>query len=194
MRDAATTTSGAVVLVEGESDHRAVLALASRLRVDLGAAGVRVAAMGGVTNMRHCIGALDAELPAPRVLGLFDVGEFDVVRRMLDESGRGRPADLAEAEALGFFACSLDLEDELIRAAGPATVEAVLSEAGELARFRAFQGQVLQRDRPVEAQLRRFAGTAGGRKAWFGAAVIDRMPLDRAPAGILSLLREAVRS
>ena len=88
--------------------------------------------MGGVTNLRHHFAALGAEPDPPRVVGLYDIGEFAVVRRMLDEAGRGRPADVAEAESLGFFACSLDLEDELIRAAGVDLVETVLAEIGEL--------------------------------------------------------------
>lgn len=191
MRDVGTTTDRAVVLVEGESDRRAVLALAVRLGVDLAAAGVRVVDMGGVTNLRRHFAALEAEPDPPRVVGLYDIGEFEVVRRMLDEVGRGRPEDIAEAESLGFFACSLDLEDELIRAAGVELVESVLAESGELALFRASQGQLAQRDRPVEAQLRRFAGTASGRKIRFGAALVERLPLERMPPQLVGLLRAA---
>jgi hypothetical protein len=192
MRDIGATTVRVAVLVEGESDRRAVLALARRLALDLVAEGVDVVDMGGVTNLRHHFTALEAEPDPPRVVGLYDVGEFEVVRRMLDESGRGRPDGTAEAEALGFFACSLDLEDELIRAAGVDLVETVLAEVGELPRFRAFQGQLMQRDRPVEAQLRRFAGTASGRKIRFGAALVERIPLERVPPQLIALLRAAV--
>lgn len=194
MRDIRATTVRVVVLVEGESDRRAVLALARRLGMDLAAEGVDVVDMGGVTNLRHHFAALEAEAESdpPRVVGLYDIGEFEVVRRMLDESGRGRPDGTAEAESLGFFACTLDLEDELIRAAGIDLVETVLAEVGELPRFRAFQGQLMQRDRPVEAQLRRFAGTASGRKIRFGAALVERIPLERVPAQLVALLHAAV--
>lgn len=194
MREVGAADGRAVVLVEGESDRRAVLALARRLAVDLVAEGVHVVDMGGVTNLRHHFAALEAEPDPPRVLGLYDIGEFEVVRRMLDEAGRGRPVDIAEAELLGFFACSLDLEDELIRAAGVGLVESMLAEGGELARFRAFQGQVVQRDRPVEAQLRRFAGTASGRKIRFAAALVERLPLERVPPQLTALLRTAMSS
>ena len=50
----------------------------------------------------------------------------------------------------------------------------------------------MQRDRPVEAQLRRFAGTASGRKIRFGAALVERLPLERVPPQLVALLRAAV--
>ena len=192
MRDIRATAVRVVVLVEGESDRRAVLALARRLGMDLTWEGVDVVDMRGVTNLRHHFAALEADADPPRVVGLYDIGEFEVVRRMLDESGRGRPDGTAEAESLGFFACTLDLEDELIRAAGVDLVETVLAEVGELPRFRAFQRQLMQRDRPVEAQLRRFAGTASGRKIRFGAALVERIPLERVPPQLVALLRAAI--
>ena len=89
---------------------------------------------------------------------------------------------MRDLEALDFFACALDLEDELIRAAGPDIVEGVLADHRDLLRFRTFQRQPAQRGRPIEAQLRRFAGTASGRKTWFAADVVEVLPLDRVPA------------
>ena len=53
MRDAGAVVDRVVVLVEGESDRRAVLALAARLGRDLHSEGVRVVDMGGVTNLRR---------------------------------------------------------------------------------------------------------------------------------------------
>ena len=99
---------------------------------------------------------------------------------------------MADLEAQGFFACSLDLEDELIRAAGPSAIEAVLAARGDLERFRTFQRQPAQRDRPIGAQLHRFAGTAAGRKTWFAADVVEVLPLDHVPRGMARLLAEAV--
>ena len=180
MRDIGATTVRVVVLVEGESDRRAVLALARRLAMDLAAEGVEVIDMGGVTNLRHHFAALDRGTDPPRVVGLYDIGEFGVVRRMLDEAGRGLPEDIAEASRSEFFACSIDLEDELIRAAGVGLVETVLAEVGELRDSGRSRGST-QRDRPVEAQLRRFAGTASGRKVRFSAALVERLPLERCP-------------
>ena len=98
---------------------------------------------------------------------------------------------MADLEAQGFFACSLDLEDELIRAAGPSAIEAVLAARGDLERFRTFQRQPAQRDRPIGVQLHRFAGTAAGRKTWFAADVVEVLPLDHVPRGMARLLAEA---
>lgn len=180
-----------VVLVEGESDRRAVLALAPRLGHDLASAGAVVVAMDGVTNLRHHLAELDGRPTPPRLLGLYDVGEAATVARMLASAGRPVAASVADLEAQGFFACSLDLEDELIRAAGPSAIEAVLAARGDLERFRTFQRQPAQRDRPIGAQLHRFAGTAAGRKTWFAADVVEVLQLEHVPTGMARLLAEA---
>ena len=190
-RDRGTRT---VVLVEGESDLRALATLARRLGRDLDAEDAELVAMGGVTNLRRHLSEISAMPVPPRVLGLFDVGEAATVSRMLAGSGRPRASTLAELEALGFFACSLDLEDELVRAAGPAVIEEVLAEHRELDRFRSFQRQPAQRDRPTAAQLRRFAGTASGRKTRFAADVVEVLPLDRMPAPLVGVLDAVVAS
>ena len=181
-----------VVLVEGESDRRALLALARRLGLDLTAAGAVVIAMHGVTNLRHHLAELDGRPMPPRLLGLYDIGEAATVGRMLASAGRPDAASSADLEAQGFFACSLDLEDELIRAAGPAAIEAVLAVHHDLTRFRVFQRQPAQRERPIEAQLHRFAGTAAGRKTWFAADVVEVLPLDRVPRGMARLMEETM--
>jgi len=183
MRDGAT-----VVLVEGDSDRRALEVLARRLDQDLAASGVDIVPMDGITNLRHHLAALDAQPEPPRVLGLFDAAERAPVARMLTAAGRGPAESIDELEALGFFACTLDLEDELIRAAGPELVEGVLAEHRDLTRFRTFQRQPYHRARSIEAQLHRFAGTAGGRKAWFAADVVEVLPIERMPQPMLRLL------
>ena len=181
-----------VILVEGESDRRALLALARRLGLDLTAAGAEVIPMHGVTNLRHHLAELDGWPMPPRLLGLYDIGEAATVGRMLASAGRPDAASSADLEAQGFFACSLDLEDELIRAAGPAVIEEVLAVHRDLARFRVFQRQPAQRERPIEAQLHRFAGTAAGRKTWFAADVVEVLPLDRVPRGMARLMEETM--
>jgi hypothetical protein len=184
-RDRAERT---VVLVEGQSDRRALAAAARRLGHDLEAVGARLVVLDGITNLRRHLAEVDSVPAPPRVLGLFDVGEAATVMRMLADSGRPRASSLAELEVAGFFACSLDLEDELIRAAGTVVIEEVLASHRDLDRFRRFQRQPAQRDRPVSAQLRRFAGTAGGRKTWFAGDVVEAMPLDRVPAPLVGVL------
>ena len=89
-------------------------------------------------------------------------------------------------EALGFYVCDVDLEDELIRALGTAAVEAIVDAQGELGTFRTFQHQPAQRGRPAEAQLRRFMGTASGRKIELRAPARRRVgPVTRATAARL---------
>ena len=181
-----------VVLVEGESDRRALAALARRLGHDFAASGADVVPMDGITNLRHHLAELDARETRPGVLGLFDVGEQAHVARMLTAAGRGPADSVDDLEALGFFACTLDLEDELIRAAGADVIEGVLAERRDLTRFRTFQRQPFQRDRPIDAQLRRFAGTAAGRKTWFAADVVEVLPIERMPQPMLRLLDAVV--
>ena len=130
-----------VALVEGECDWRAVIAAARRLKIDLAAVGADVVAMHGVTNLRRHLAELDARPAPPRILGLFDIGEQDHVARMLAETGREAAGPVRDLEALDFFACALDLEDELIRAAGPDIVEGVLADHLDLLRFLTFQRQ-----------------------------------------------------
>ena len=184
-------TETTVVLVEGESDRRALVAVARRLERDLAAAGVDIVVMDGITNLRRHLGRLGVDSPEFRVLGLFDVGEAATVARMLTEAGHPSAGSTAGLEALGFFACSLDLEDELIRAAGATLVQDVIASRGDLARLRSFQRQPAQRERAIGAQLRRFAGTASGRKTWFAADIVEVLPLDRVPGPLARLLDAA---
>lgn len=191
------------MLVEGESDRRAVLAVARLLGRDLEAAGARIVSMDGVTNLRTRLAELGADAARrPSVLGLYDVGEAPVVARMLDAAGATgaegaagagvAPAErVAELERRGFYACSLDLEDELIRALGAERVEAVLRDDGDLARFRVFQGQPAQRGRPVEAQLRRFSSTKAGRKKRFAAELVEMLEPAEVPRPLRVLVERA---
>jgi plasmid stability protein len=94
----------------------------------------------------------------------------------------------ADAENLGFFACSEDLEDELIRALGPEAVERVIAAEGEIGALRRFQVQPAQHGRSVEAQLRRFVGTRAGRKIRYGALLAAALDLGNIPAPLSKLL------
>jgi hypothetical protein len=84
-------------------------------------------------------------------------------------------------EALGFYVCVADLEDELIRSLGGAVVEQVIDAQGELGSFRTFQKQPAWRGRTLEEQLRRFLGTHRGRKIESAALLVDALDLTRVP-------------
>ena len=170
-----------VVLVEGSSDQVALEALADRRGRDLAAAGIAVVPMGGARNIRRFL-----EQFGPRGLnlglaGLCDAGEEGDFRRGLEWAGLGSNLGRAEMEALGFYVCVADLEDELIRCLGAAAVEQVVEAQGELGSFRRFQRQPAWRVRPSQEQLRRFIGTHSGRKIRYARLLVDALELTSVP-------------
>jgi hypothetical protein len=94
----------------------------------------------------------------------------------------------AGLERTGFFVCVADLEDELIRALGAASVEQVVQAQGELGSFRTFQKQPAQRDRARHEQLRRFMGTRSGRKIHYGRVLVEALDLAQVPRPLASTL------
>jgi hypothetical protein len=160
--------------------------LARRRRRDLAAEGVTVVAMGGATNIGRFLETYGPAGQDLRVLGLCDAQEARFFGRALERSGLAIPGAATDLAAYGFFVCVEDLEDELVRALGVAAVEAVVSTEGELAALRTLQRQPAQRERPAEAQLRRFLGSHSGRKARYARALVQALepsavpvPLDR---------------
>jgi hypothetical protein len=183
----------AVVLVEGGSDRAALTVLARRQGHDLAAGRIRVAEMGGATNLGHFLAYLGpAGLGLP-LAGLCDAAEAPLFCRALGAAGLAPgvvPAGLARA---GFFVCHGDLEDELIRAVGPAGVQDVIESQGELRSLRRFQDQPAQRDRELTAQLHRFLGTRSGRKAQYAALLAGAVELALMPAPLAGVLSYARR-
>jgi predicted ATP-dependent endonuclease of OLD family len=175
------SSAGAAILVEGESDRLAVEALARRRGRDLGKERVAVVPMGGSKNINRFLdryGPVGLDL---RLAGLCDAGEEGDFRRALERADLGRDLTRAGMERLGFFVCQDDLEDELMRALGPEAVEGVLEQLGALDPFRTFQKQPQWQGRAVEEQLRRFIGTASGRKALAAPLLVDALDRDRVP-------------
>lgn len=173
-----------VVLVEGASDRAALEALAERRGRDLGAEGVAVVAMGGATNIGHFLAAYGPRGLDVRLAGLCDVAEEGYFQRGLERAGFGSGLSRADREALGFFVCDADLEDELIRALGTPAVERVVAAQGELGSFRLFQRQPAQQGRSTRAQLHRFLGTRSGRKSHYARELVRALDLDRVPAAL----------
>jgi hypothetical protein len=171
-----------VVLVEGASDAAVVRVLCDGRGVDPETVDLRD--MGGVTNVGHHLRELDG---SARVLGLYDAPEERFVIRGLRSTGRD-VSTREDLRRLGFVVCDRDLEDELIRALGPARVESILAELGELERFRAFQRQPQWRGRDVSDQLHRFAGTASGRKLLLARRLAEELSPATIPAPLISLV------
>jgi hypothetical protein len=174
----------AAILVEGWSDQAALEALARRYGRDLRSEGIIVLPAGGVTNVFRFAEALGQRGLGLQLTGLYDLAEELYVWRILERVGLGTNLGRTEAEALGFFVCDTDLEDELIRALGTAGVMSVLDAQKELASFRIFQHQPAQRGRDLHGQLRRFIGTRAGRKIRYGTLLTDALDVDRVPRAL----------
>ena len=156
-----------VIMVEGESDRVALEVFSARMRIAL----PRIVTVGGASGARRAI----SELPDSNVIGLVDANEQAQFRRVIER----------------VFVCDPDLEGELVRALGIDAVEAVIAAQGELASFRRLQNQPAQRGRPVEAQLARFFGGRSGNKHRYARLLATAIPLNRIPAPLAELIREA---
>jgi hypothetical protein len=177
-----------VVLVEGVSDQLAVEALARRRGRDLGAEGISVVPIGGATNIGRFLELFGPTGHNVRLAGLCDAAEERDFRRRLGRAGLGSDLSRAEMEALGFFVCVADLEDELIRSLGTARVEQLIDAHGETRQFRTFQKQPAQRGRTAAAQLRRFLGTRSGRKIEYASLLVDALDLTQVPRALDGVL------
>jgi hypothetical protein len=178
----------AVVLVEGISDQSALEALARRHGRDLAADGVSIGPIGGAQAIRSSLEQFGPKGLNLRLAGLCDVGEEREFKRGLERAGLGSDLTRADMEALGFYVCVEDLEDELIRALGVAAVEAVVAANGDLRAFRTLQKQPGWRGRPEAEQLRRFMGSGGRRKIRYGAFLVEALDLDRMPRPLEGVL------
>jgi len=157
-----------VVLVEGITDRIALEAVAAKLGLDLAEAGIEIVPIGGAQAIRRAA----AQYEGQRVVGLCDAGEERWFRRVLGDAA---------------YVCTADLEDELIRALGPARVEEVVAAQGELETFRNFQNQPAWRGRPVEAQLRRWLQN-GGRYLRYPPLLVEALEPDAIPRPLAGVL------
>ena len=173
--------SRAVVLVEGVSDQVALEALAERLGRNLTAENISILPMGGATNISSFLDLFGPRGLDVRLAGLCDAGEEGDFRRGLERAGLGSNLSRADMEALGFYVCVADLEDELIRALGAASVEEILDAQGELGSFRTVQRQPAWQGRGTKEQLRRFMGSGAGRKIRYARLLVDALDLTRVP-------------
>jgi hypothetical protein len=173
--------SRAIVLVEGFSDQIALETLAARRGRNLDAEGVAVVPIGGAQAIGRFLTRFGPQGSDARLAGLCDVGEESVFRSGLEHAGFGSHLTRGDMERLGFHVCVTDLEDELIRALGPAAVEAVLDSQGDLGSFRTFQKQPAWRGQAIEGQLRRFMGSADRRKLRYARLLVGALDLSQIP-------------
>ena len=157
----------AVVLVEGITDRIALEAVAAKLGLDL--AGVEIVPIGGAQAVRRAAEQYESE----RIVGLCDVREERWFRRVLGDATH---------------VCVEDMEDELIRALGPAHVEEVISAQGELETFRHFQNQPAWRGRPVDLQLHRWLRSAHRRNKRYPPLLVAALEPSEIPAPLAGVL------
>lgn len=181
------------VLVEGESDRLAVLALARLQGRALVAEGVEVVAMAGVTNTRTHALRLGPRGRGLALAGLYDAPAAPRVRRGLADAGLEAALAPDGLERVGFFGCDADLEDELVRALGADGVEAVIDAEGDGASLARLAQMPAQRGWTRERVLRRFFGAGARRKARYAPLLVEALGPDRAPAPLRALL-EHVRA
>ncbi len=184
----ATSFSRTIVIVEGTSDRRALEALAARHGRNLDAERVSIEVIGGAQQIGSFLRRFGSQNPGVRLAGLCDVGEERHFRRALEHAGFGLNLTRADLEALGFFVCDADLEDELIRALGVTAVEQVIAGQGELRAFRTLQKQAPWQGRPRDEQLRRFMGSGGRRKIRYADLLVQALDLTRVPRPLERLL------
>jgi hypothetical protein len=180
--------SRTVVLVEGMSDRIALEVLAGRRGRDLAAEGVCVDAMAGATNIGHFLDLYGPRGRDVRLAGLYDAAEERFFQRGLSRAGFGPELSRPAMEALGFFRCAADLEDELIRALGTDEVQQIIEAEGELESFRILQRQPAQRGRSTQDQLRRFMGSRSGRKYRYAGLLAGAVNLARVPRALDGVL------
>jgi hypothetical protein len=171
----------AVVLVEGTSDRAALETLAERRGRDLAAEGVSIVPIGGAQAIGRFLDRFGPRGLDVSLAGLCDAPEEDRFRRGLERAGLGSDLTRTDMERLGFFVCVGDLEEELIRALGPASVVRVVAAQGDLGAFRTLQKQPAWRGRPPEEQLRRFMGSGGRRKIRYARLLVQALDLREIP-------------
>jgi hypothetical protein len=157
-----------VVLVEGITDRIALEAVAAKLGLDLAEEGIEIVPIGGAQAIRRAAAQYEGE----SVVGLCDAGEERYFRRVLGDAA---------------YVCTADLEDELIRALGPARIEEIVDAQGELETFRNFQNQPAWRGRPVEAQLRRWLQN-GGRYLRYPPLLVEALEPEGIPRPLSGVL------
>ena len=145
--------------------------------------------MGGASALTEFLGnVLGSQGFDGKLAGLCDEGEVGEFKRGLERAGLGANLSRSDMEALGFYVCVVDLEDELIRALGAAAVQEVIERQGDLRAFRTLQHQPAWRGRPTEEQLRRFFGSGASRKIRYGRLLVEALDLERVPRPLQRVL------
>jgi hypothetical protein len=155
---------------------------------DLEAEGVSVIPINGAHAIAAFLRRLAAEEPGANFAGLYDEGEEEVIRAALERAGYGPHLDRSQLEMIGFFACSADLEDELIRAASQSILSRLIELEGDEKPWHSFRNQPAWNGRPVDQQFRRFIRSVSERNSRYIRAIVETIDLSRLPRPLRLLL------
>lgn len=177
-----------IVLVEGVTDELALTLAARRSGRDLATEGVSVIPINGVHGISRFLQRLAAEEPQANLAGLYDEGEERVVGVALERAGYGPSIDRGGLERVGFFACSADLEDELVRAAGVTVLSRLIQLEGDARPWHTFCKQDAWQGRPVDQQFRRFIRSVSSRNSRYIRAIVETIDPSKLPRPLQLLL------
>jgi hypothetical protein len=177
-----------VVLVEGVTDELALTLAARRSGRDLETEGVSVVPINGAHAISRVLRRLTAEEPRPRLAGLYDEGEEEVIRAALERAGYAPGGSRGGLERVGFFACSADLEDELIRAAGVTAISRLVELEGDAQPWHTFRKQRAWQGRPMDQQFRRFIRSVSERNSRYIRAMVETIDPSELPRPLRGLL------
>jgi hypothetical protein len=177
-----------IVLVEGVTDELALVLAARRLGRDLAAEGTAIVGTNGAHGISRLLGQIATHEPDARIAGLYDAGEEAVIAAALDGAGRGKNLDRSQLEQIGFFACVVDLEDELTRAAGEPLLLRLIGLEGDAQAWRTFRKQQAWQGRPVEQQFRRFIRSVSERNSRYIRAIVETLEPSQLPRPMRLLL------
>jgi hypothetical protein len=144
--------------------------------------------MGGATTIGHFLDLLGPPGYELELAGMCDLNEESDFQRELERVGLGSDLTRARMEALGFFVCQADLEEELIRALGADRVQSIIQQQGELTSLNILLRQPYHRDRPIEQVLWRFMGTRSGRKTNYARLMAEALDMHMVPWPLAGLL------
>lgn len=177
-----------MILVEGRTDELALTLAARRLGLDLNAEGVRILGTNGAHGMGRLVSQVASEVPTAKMAGLYDAGEEAVVRVALERAGLGDRLARGQLEGIGFFACVVDLEDELTRAAGQTLLARLIELEGDAQAWRKFRTQRAWQDRPFDQQFRRFIRSVHDRNSRYIRAIVETIDPSQLPRPLRLLL------
>lgn len=183
-----TSSARTAVLVEGESDKAALEVLARRKGRDLVEEGVLIVPMGGASNVGTCLRRYGPQGLNLRLAGMCDASAFDYFRTNLERVGLDPGMSVHTMAEVGFFVCDRDLEDELIRSLGTATVEEIIDDQGELNSLHLLRQQPAHRDGRKQDHLRRFMGSKARRKLHYARLMVEALDLSDLPRPLEGVL------